>query len=210
MTVRVSAAIATGLLEFVAPVRLERCCRSPCPAAKTLPRPARTPGPGVAGAHASARARGDPAAGGHLRGEFGGMIPEILFLKGFGLNRTSGSARSLSGCTSVWPGPGARVACVARLAGRLLGAAGRQAGSRGLARHPASRFPRLLQRRLSDPTLRAYPSAGDIFNLLLFAAALGTLGPVPRPAGGAPGALASPWASCHGLEPAVPCSPRAS
>jgi nitrate reductase gamma subunit len=137
------------------------------------------------------------------RGELAAMIPEILFLKGLWDSNRALWFRSFPFHFGLYllAGAGAgllTMACVARLAGvALLGGAAAQAaawivavtGWSGLVLAIAGALG-LLHRRLTDPALRAYTTAGDVFNLLFFTAALGTLGAgyLARP-DGAPGAL---------------------
>jgi nitrate reductase gamma subunit len=131
------------------------------------------------------------------------MIPEILFLKGLWAFNRRLWLRSFPFHVGLYllatAGMGLLVmASVARLAGStsLGGPAGQVAagvvavtGWCGVVLAISGALA-LLHRRVTDPTLRAYTTAGDIFNLVFFAVALGTLGAgyVAKPAG-SPGAL---------------------
>ena len=138
------------------------------------------------------------------RGQLVFMVPEILFLKGLweanrrlwfrsfpfhlGLYLISCAGASLlvvAACVRLFG-----IAWMSGAAGQAAGRAIAAAGWSGVALSLLGSLA-LLHRRLSDPALRAYTTAGDIFNLLFFAVALGTLGAgyLARP-GEAPGALA--------------------
>lgn len=141
-----------------------------------------------------------------LAGELRFMVPEILFLRAlhernrplwyrsfpfhFGLYLLAGTAAvvfSAAVCLRVAPGWAAWPAFGAlRGFAALTGWAGVVLALGGAAG--------LLHRRLTDPALRVSTTAGDVFNLLFFVAALGLLGVgyVLRPAGAA-GVLA--WVS---------------
>lgn len=137
------------------------------------------------------------------RGQLAAMIPEILFLKGLWEGNRPLWFRSFPFHFGLYLLVGAGVgllvlAGIVRLAGYawLADPAGHAASGTvavtaalGLALAILGALA-LLHRRLTDPALRAYSTAGDIFNLVFFVAALGTLGAgyVTRPEG-FPGAL---------------------
>ena len=136
-------------------------------------------------------------------GRVAAMVPEILFLEGLWAFNRRLWLRSFPFHFGLYliasAGVGLLVmAGVARLAGLdWLGAPVGQAaawivaatGSLGLVLALFGAVA-LLHRRATEPALRAYTTAGDVFNLVFFAAALGTLGAgyVTRPEG-SPGAL---------------------
>jgi nitrate reductase gamma subunit len=145
------------------------------------------------------RARRRPS----LRGELTFMVPEILLLRSLrdanpGLWRRSfpfhaglylfmASAAGLvaiTGAARLWGH-----AWLAYTTGRVAVSAVTVMGSAGLGLAIAGALA-LLRRRAGDETLRAYTTAGDVFNLLFFVAAFGLLGGgyYARP-DGAPGAL---------------------
>lgn len=135
-----------------------------------------------------------------FRGELAVMVPEVLFLKALREHNPKLWRRSFPfhGGLYLLAGAGAGLlvlAAVSRLAGTawLAGAAGHVArwtvagvGAAGLALAVSGALA-LLHRRMQDPALRAFTTAGDIFNLLFFVMALGTLGAgyAARPPGSA-------------------------
>jgi nitrate reductase gamma subunit len=139
-----------------------------------------------------------------LRGELAVMIPEIVFLKALREHNPALWLRSFPFHFGLYLMAGAGtglaiLAAVSRLASTpwLDGAAGGVArwivagmGSAGLVLTVSGALA-LLHRRIQDPALRSVTTAGDIFNLLFFVMALGTLGAgyVARPPDSA-GALA--------------------
>lgn len=139
----------------------------------------------------------------NLGGELAVMVPEILFLNGLrefnrrlwlrsfpfhlGLYLIASAGMGLLVMAGV-----ARLVGLAWLGGPVGHAAGRivaVTGSLGLVLAILGALA-LLHRRVLEPSLRAYTTVGDVFNLVFFAAALGTLGVgyFARP-GGSPGAL---------------------
>jgi nitrate reductase gamma subunit len=161
-----------------------------------------------------------------LRGEFAVMIPEILFLKALREYNPGLWRRSFPFHFGLYllAGAGAGllvVAAVSRLAGTawLDGAAGYAArwtaagiGSAGIVLAVSGALA-LLHRRIQDRALRVFTTGGDVFNLLFFGVALGTLGAgyVARPPGSADAlgiaigmlswdsAVRLPWALAAGL-----------
>ena len=161
-----------------------------------------------------------------LRGEFAVMIPEILFLQALREHNPALWRRSFPFHFGLYLLAGAALgviilAAVARFAGTawLDGAAGQVArwtvagmGWAGLVLAVFGALA-LLLRRIQDPALRAFTTAGDFFNLLFFVVALGALGAgyVARPPGSADAlgiaigilswdsAVRLPWALAAGL-----------
>jgi nitrate reductase gamma subunit len=139
-----------------------------------------------------------------LRGELAVMVPEILMLRAlrefnpalwfrsfpfhFGLYLIAGAGTALMACAAASLAAG--TAWLGGPAGRVVSWVVAVAGSAGLVLAVAGALA-LLHRRIQDPALRAYSTAGDIFNLAFFVVALSTLGIgyAARP-GAAPGALA--------------------
>ena len=133
-----------------------------------------------------------------LRGELAVMVPEILFLDALRKFNRALWYRSFPFHFGLYLGAGAGfgllvTAAVGRLAGtawlagpveRLLTGVVAVAGWSGLSLAVLGAVA-LLHRRLTDAALRAYTTAGDVCNLLFYAAALGVLGAgyVLRPAG---------------------------
>lgn len=124
-----------------------------------------------------------------LRGELAVMVPEILFLRALREHNPGLWRRSFPFHFGLyllaWAAAGLLIlAAVSRFAGTSWadGVAGSVAcwtvagmGSAGIVLAVAGALA-LLIRRIQDPALRAFTTAGDVFNLLFFVMALGTLG----------------------------------
>ena len=154
------------------------------------------------------------------------MVPEILFLKALREHNPALWRRSFPFHFGLYLLAGAGARAARRGGGRafagtawLAGAAGQVArwtvagmGWAGLVLAVFGALA-LLLRRMQDPALRAFTTAGDVFNLLFFVVALGTLGAgyVARPPGSADAlgiaigllswdsAVRLPWALAAGL-----------
>jgi nitrate reductase gamma subunit len=135
-----------------------------------------------------------------VRGELAVMVPEILFLKALREHNPGLWRRSFPFHVGLYLLAGAGtgligLAAVSRLAGAawLAGAAAHVVrwtvtgtGWAGIVLAVSGALA-LLHRRIQDPALRSFTTPGDVFNLLFFAGALGTLGAgyVARPPGSA-------------------------
>lgn len=107
------------------------------------------------------------------RGQLAVMIPEILFLKALHEHNRALWWRSFPFHFGLY-------LCIAAGVGLLLTGEGLRplaadVGLAGLGLSIAGAIG-LLHRRLTEPSLRACTTAGDIFNLLFFIVAFGTLG----------------------------------